>query len=285
MENKINGETKILGVIGDPIEHSRSPQIHNTICKHLNLNYAYLPFRITLDNLEDAVKGFKAIDLQGFNVTLPHKKNIIPYLDEVSEEALLIGAVNTVKNINGKLYGYNTDGYGFIKSLKMECVSVTEKNIVVLGAGGAAQGICIKMALEGAKSITILNRTVEKAEKICHIINDNIKQIAQSDEFNDEKFKEYMEVADILIHTTPVGMYPDVLKSPVNDLSFLDKSVVVCDLIYNPTKTVFLQKAEEVGCKTINGWGMLIYQAIRAFEIWTDVQVENDVIEIVKGQV
>ncbi len=285
MKNNINGKTKILGVIGDPIEHSRSPQIHNTICTYLNLNYAYIPFQITLDNLEDAVKGFKAVDLKGFNVTLPHKKNIIPYLDEVSEEALLIGAVNTVKNIDGRLYGYNTDGYGFIKSLEIEGVSVKEKNIVVLGAGGAAQGICIKMALEGAKSITILNRTVEKAEKICNIINDNIKEIARSDKFNDESLKQYMINADILIHTTPVGMYPHNEECPVSDLSFLDKRVVVCDLIYNPTKTTFLEKAEEMGCKTINGWGMLIYQAVRAFEIWTDIQVDNDVIEIVKGQV
>jgi shikimate dehydrogenase len=280
MEVQINGHTKILGVIGDPIEHSLSPRIHNTLCKHLDLNYVYVPFRVTPDHLQDAVKGFKAVGITGFNVTIPHKKNIIRYLDEVSKEALLMGAVNTVKNIDGRLYGYNTDGDGFVKSLKSQGVYIKDKNIVMIGAGGSARGIAVKLAMEGARSIIILNRTLEKAQDISSMINNNIHNISQSDLFTNHNLICYAESCDILINTTPIGMYPDTNACPVEDLSFLNPGTVACDLIYNPEKTVFLSKAEEAGCKTVNGWGMLIFQAVSAFEIWTGVKVSGDLIKI-----
>src|SRR5690554_3078659 len=146
MEKSINGKTKVLAVIGDPIEHSLSPKIHNTLCQKLNLNYVYVPFRVEPAYLEDAVRGFKAAGLSGFNVTIPHKQNIIKYLDEVDLEAQLMGAVNTVKIINGRLIGFNTDGIGFIRSLQRNGIEVNGKNIMILGAGGAARGIAIKMA-------------------------------------------------------------------------------------------------------------------------------------------
>lgn len=278
MENQINGHTKILGVIGDPIEHSHSPSIHNTICKHLGLNYIYVPFRVLPEHLEDAVKGFKAIEITGFNITIPHKKNIIKYLDKVSEEALLMGAVNTVKNVNGKFCGYNTDGRGFIKSLQQYGVNVNGKNIVVIGAGGASRGICVKMAMEQAKSITILNRTVEKAERICEVINHNVQSIARCDVLTEETIKKYGRKCDILIHTTPVGMYPNVDECPISDFNFLNSGTVVCDLIYNPPQTVLLRKAEKSGCQAVNGWGMLVFQAVDAFEIWTGAKVGKSTI-------
>ncbi|MDK2800096.1 MAG: shikimate dehydrogenase [Clostridiales bacterium] len=280
MEKLINGYTKILGIIGDPIEHSLSPGIHNTLCKYLNLNYVYIPFKVSSEQLENAVKGLKALGVMGFNVTIPHKKNIIQYLDEVSKEALLMGAVNTVKNVDGKLYGYNTDGQGFVKSLKNEGVAIEGKNILVIGAGGAARGITVSLALEGVQSITILNRTAQKAKAICTMINENVKNISRSDSLNYENFNRYIEDCDILINTTSIGMHPDIHACPIENLTSLKSSTVVCDLIYNPSKTAFLANAEKKGCKIINGWGMLVFQAINAFEIWMDIKINDNLTNI-----
>ncbi len=279
MHTGVNGTTKILGVIGDPIKHSLSPQIHNTIIRSLNLNYVYVPFWINEEDLEDAFKGFKAIKISGFNITIPHKKSAIKFLDEVSQEALLMGAVNTVKNIDGKLYGYNTDGDGFIRSLRQQGLDVKDKNVVVLGAGGSARGICVKMAMEEANSITILNRTYEKAEEICNIINENIKSIAKCDILEETSLKRHMGNCDLLINTTPIGMYPHEEDNPVETLDFINPTAVVCDLIYNPSTTKLLRVAEERGLKTINGWGMLVFQAVNAFEIWTGVKVDKLVVD------
>ncbi len=278
MVNTIRGDTKVLGVIGNPIEHSFSPQIHNTICKCLKLPYTYVPFHVMEENLQDAIKGLCALSVQGFNVTIPHKNSIMQYLNGVSEEARLIGAVNTVKNVAGKLYGYNTDGNGFIRSLKKYNVDVKGKNILILGAGGAARAVAVKMAIEQAKCITILNRTVDKAKEICEVINTHIVDIANSDVFSSENVSRYGQRVDIIVHTTPIGMYPNIEANPVEQLAFLKEDIVVCDLIYNPPKTVLLKETEKSGCLSINGWGMLIYQAVNAFEIWTGEKVSNDVI-------
>jgi len=280
MIHSINGKTKVLAVIGNPIEHSLSPQIHNTLCKELGLNYVYVPFKVETAFLEEAVKGFKAAGMLGFNVTIPHKQNIMPYLDEITPEAELMEAVNTVKISEGRLIGYNTDGIGFIRSLKANDVDVKEKKVVIIGAGGASRGIAVKMALEGAAEIIILNRTLEKAQEISHVINSKIKKIAKADHMNQEILFHYANNCDIFINTTPIGMYPHENDCPIEDMNFLTENTVVCDLIYNPKKTVFLKKAEEKGCKIINGWGMLLYQAIEAFEIWTGITVNKGIIDL-----
>ena len=280
MTEQINGKTKIFSVIGNPIEHSLSPQIHNTIYKYMNLNYSYVPFHVEPQNLKTAVNGMRALGVKGFNVTIPYKEKIIPYLDEISEEAALIGAVNTVKNINGKLFGHTTDGEGFIKSINALNVDIKDKNILVIGAGGSSRSISVKMAMEGASSIIILNRTVEKARAICKIINNNIKNISGSDLLNQNKFNFYAKQSDIIINTTPIGMYPKNEGCPINDFKYIKPDTVVCDLIYNPEMTQFLMKANEIGCKTINGWGMLIFQALLAFDIWTDFIADDNLVNI-----
>lgn len=281
MTEKINGKTKVLAVIGDPIEHSLSPEIHNTLCRHLNLNYVYVPFKVSAANLEDAIKGFKAAGIAGFNVTIPHKNSVIRWLDDISLEAKLMGAVNTVKLTAGRLEGFNTDGTGFIRSLKSENIEVKGKKIVILGAGGAARGIAIKMAMEGASDIIIINRSTEKAQEISRIINQNINKVAKADSYH--SLHDHGKNCDILINTTPLGMSPNENSCPVEDLCFLSESTIVCDLIYNPRKTIFLRKAEEKGCKTVNGLGMLIYQAVEAFEIWTGIKVKNELISILQN--
>ncbi len=278
MFGNINGRTKILGLVGDPIEHTFSPSIHNKLCDKLNLNYIYIPFNIKSSKLSQAIEGFRAINLYGFNVTIPHKENIIPFIDKVSNEALLMGAVNTVKNIGGQLHGYNTDGYGFCQSLYYNNVSIKNKNIIILGAGGSARALSIKLAIEGAKSILILNRTPEKAKDISNIINDKIKNIASYGLLDNDSPRKYIKECDILINSTSMGMEPHVNLSPISDFNFLNSKTIVCDLIYNPNKTLFLSKAEKMGCKIINGWGMLIFQAIKSFEIWTEQKVSNKLI-------
>ena len=284
MVNITKGDTKILGVIGNPIEHSFSPQIHNTICKHLKLNYTYVPFNVKEKDLEYAVKGLSALSVEGFNVTIPHKNSIMKYLDKISDDALLIGAVNTVKNVDNKWYGYNTDGDGFIRSLSAYDVDVKGKKVVILGAGGAAKAVAVKIAMQGAASIIILNRTLDKAKEICSVINKNVADIASIDMLNAENIKIYGEIADIIIHTTPIGMYPNNEQTLVQQFDFIRKDTVVCDLIYNPAKTVLLKKAQQAGCKVINGWGMLIYQAVNAFEIWTGKKASHDVIALLTKQ-
>jgi|LSQX01.3.fsa_nt_gb shikimate dehydrogenase len=285
MTKKINGKTEIFSVIGNPIEHSLSPQIHNTIYEYMNLNYNYVPFKVDSAELKTAIQGIKSLGIKGFNVTIPHKQKIIPYLDKVSEEAMLVGSVNTVKTTDGKLCGYTTDGEGFIKSLNRNNVNIKGKKVLVIGAGGSSRSISIRMAAEEIRSIIILNRTTEKAKAICDIINKNIKPIAIADVFNDTKFNIYSEEADIIVNTTPVGMYPNNEKCPIDSFISLRPDTVVCDLIYNPRVTQFLSKAENKGCKTINGWGMLIFQAIAAFEIWTNKKVDDKLIEILYNRI
>lgn len=271
----ISGKTKIMGIIGNPVEHSISPYLHNTISREVGFDAVYVPFPVC-DSLENAVKGLKAINAVGFNVTIPYKKDVMKFLDENSKEALLMGAVNTVKNIEGRLYGYNTDAEGFSRSFREETGdSFRGKRVFIIGAGGATRAIAVKIAIEGAEKIYIANRTVSKAAEIADIINGNIKDIASSVDM-DKKASEVFHDSSIIINTTSVGMWPHVEKSPLTDeYTFLNDQIVY-DAIYNPCKTKLLLSAEEAGCKTVNGLGMLFYQGVNAYEIWTGLKLEEE---------
>lgn len=274
----ITGKTRLLGVIGNPIEHSISPQLHNTISMYLNEDLAYVPFRVEKNNLESAVRGLKSLNFVGFNVTIPYKSDIIKYIDVNTREALLIGAVNTVKNINGKLYGYNTDAEGFYKSFTREAgTDFKDKKVALIGAGGAARAIAVKIALQGASKIYILNRTISKAANIAEVVNNNIKCVAEYYQF-DKYSENILKQCDVIINTTSLGMYPDVDISPVEDTFQFSSHQIVYDVIYNPSRTKFLFAAENRGCKTINGFGMLIYQGIYAYEIWTGLKLPDDLV-------
>lgn len=280
MNNLITSKTKLISLLGHPVMHSLSPQIHNTAFQCLNLNYVYLVFDIIQEDLEVVVTGMKAIGARGFNVTMPYKKDIIPYLNEISNEARLIGTVNTVVNQGGHLIGYNTDGKGYIQSLAEEGVSIINKCIVIIGAGGAASSIAIQTALEGANEIIILNRTLEKAENIIDIIRKNIFSCkAEAEELNDKNLKKAMGKSDILINCTSIGMYPNEDKSIIGDESIMPPDLVVSDLIYKPYKTKLLKLAEKRGCKCINGLGMLLWQGAFAFKLWTGKEMPVDFIK------
>lgn len=280
IETRVTGKTEIIGIIGNPIEHTVSPQLHNTISRSRGIDAVYVPFKVDKSSLKFAVEGLRALNIKGFNVTVPFKNDIISFLDEVSEEAKLIGAVNTVKNVDGRLYGYNTDAEGFSRSLKEEAgVGFKGKKVVLIGAGGAARAVGIKAALDGAKSIVIINRTVPKAEEIADVINSNISNNAYCCSLDGKGMQKEFEEGDIIVNTTSVGMYPHVDVSPVKSTEGFSDRQLVCDIIYNPPTTEFLKSASQKGSKVLNGLGMLFFQGIHAYEIWMDVKLSGEEID------
>ncbi|HIP17579.1 MAG TPA: shikimate dehydrogenase [Methanothermococcus okinawensis] len=269
----IDSKTKLLGLIGHPVEHSLSPIMHNEALRDKDLNYVYLAFDVHPNNLKYVVNGAKALGtFSGFNVTVPHKIEIIKYLDEIDREAQLIGAVNTVKINDNRAIGYNTDGLGVRMSLEEEIGRVMGKNILVIGAGGAARAVSFELAKNN--SITIVNRTVENAKTLAADISKKLNKNVCYGGLNID-----IEDYDILIHTTPVGMYPNINTKPLIDVNKINKDMVVMDLIYNPRETVLLKESRKRGAKTINGLGMLIYQGAIAFEIWTGVKPDVNVMK------
>jgi shikimate dehydrogenase len=268
---KITGHTKIIGVIGDPIEHSRSPQMHNAVIQELGLDYVYVPFHVTADQLLSAVNGFKALNVAGINVTLPHKKAVLPLMDEISKEAQLIGAVNTMVFRDGKVEGYNTDARGFIASLYEEGIdSVKGMNVVLLGAGGAAQAVVTGLAIEEVPRITIANRTLENAIKLADEMSrkTGIQMIGLS--LTDNLLPKLASECDLLVSTITAGMDPNI-ELCIN-LDWLNKNCIVCDIVYTPPETNLLKEAKDKGLKTVGGMGMLVHQGAISFQQWTGIQ-------------
>lgn len=267
--------TEILGIIGYPISHTLSPLMHNTAIKELGLDYIYLPFEVKKENIALAIGGLKGLGIGGINVTIPHKESVIPYLDTLDDSAGLIGAVNTIKLEDGSLKGYNTDGLGFLKSLKTDAQEeAKEKNIIIMGAGGAARAIAIQMALEEAKSITIANRTVERGMELAEHINAKCKVKAIS--LNDSSLIEYFRRADIIINTTSVGMKDS--DTPLFPYDYISDRHLVCDIVYKPIETKLLKEASARGAKFLNGLGMLVYQGSLSFKIWTGHEMPVEIV-------
>lgn len=274
----VTGKTKVIGIFGFPIEHSLSPVMHNRAFDFLGLDYSYVPFLIAGEKLEQAVEGIRAMNLVGVNVTIPHKSAVIPFLDEVSPEAKALGAVNVIVNHDGFLKGYNTDGPGFYKSMVDEAGTKAKgKKVVILGAGGAARGVAFELASQGAASITVLNRNLQKAADLVEDLRNTYPDcLTESLDSGEDVLGRVIPSADILINSTPVGMYPHHNEpSPVNS-ELIRPGLVVCDFIYNPLETVLLKEARERGAITLSGLGMLLYQGVLAFKLWTgqDAPVE-----------
>jgi len=268
-DKEISGETKICALIGDPVEHTMSPAMHNAAYRKLGLDYIYIPFRVKPEQLVPAVDGLRALNVSGFNVTIPHKVSIIPMLDGLDPLAEKIGAVNTVVNNDGELRGYNTDADGFIRALLERGVEPGGKNIVVLGAGGASRAITYNLAERGAH-LTILNRQLELdwAEDIAELIKEDFGRAVRVLELRDEYLAEALERADILVNATSVGMSPAGDESPV-PAGLLKDSLIVFDIVYNPMTTRLLREAKAAGARTIGGIDMLAWQGALAFEKWT----------------
>ncbi|NLJ99463.1 MAG: shikimate dehydrogenase [Tissierellia bacterium] len=265
---KITWNTDIYCLIGHPISKTLSPIIHNSFYKLINANNIYLTFDVEKRDLETIINSFKILNIKGFNVTLPHKISIIKYLDDISEEAKIIGAINTVKNKNGKLIGHNTDGIGFLKSLELEGIDIKDRNILILGSGGAANAISVSVSMAGAKKIFISNRTLAKAEKLTKRIKKQFPEIAI--EYGDLELKNVPKnEIDMVINCTSVGMYPKIHEAPIEFQGF-SKNLIVYDLIYKPRKTKLIKMAQRRGYRTVGGLSMLINQALCSQNIWIE---------------
>ena len=273
MKTKINSKTNLYAVIGDPIQHSLSPIIHNTFFNKRDMDKVYISLLVTKDDLKNQLNLLRN-NFKGFNVTIPHKETIIAYLDEVDSLALEYGAVNTVKVIKDKLIGYNTDGIGFLKSLQSINVSLKNKNVLLLGSGGAGRMAAFEIVKSDGK-LTIATRNINKGKLLkddilkSYNVNINIVQIEEID-----------LSFDIIVNSTPLGMYPNIDECPVSE-KILQGAELIYDMIYNPYETKLLYLGKKSGSKTINGLPMLVYQGLKSMEIWTGQQanpVEEDYI-------
>jgi len=265
----ITGKTNVTGIIGNPVEHSLSPLMHNAAFKYLGLDYIYVPFLVAEDALEDAIMGSKSLNIKGLNVTIPHKTEVIRYLDSVDKIAELIGAVNTIKFDGNQAKGFNTDGIGAVKAIE-EVSGVKNKKVIILGAGGAARAIAFQILLEGAGSLVIANRTPENALNLQKDIIEKLNLDVKTVDFGKGLESELLN-ADILINTTPIGMYPHTDDEPPVRSQMMHENLIVNDIVYNPLKTGLLREAEKCGAKTVSGIKMLIYQGVEAFKIWTGI--------------
>lgn len=254
------------------MDHSASPLIFNHYFQRLNLNYRYDPYPVSLESLPEFIEKVKSFPIVGLNVTIPYKEEIIPYLDELDQEARKIGSVNVVHNVKGKLKGYNTDFLGFRRVL-LNHLPLGIKTAVALGAGGAARSVIYSLHISGAEKIVFFSRKKSKLERIL----DNFSFISnlQGYLWQDERIKEKAKKADLIINATPVGMFPHEDDSPL-DINFsVKKNLIAFDLIYNPAETKFLAEAKKKGIFTENGLRMLIYQALESYKIWQNFQVNE----------
>ena len=273
MEKRITGHTELIGLMAYPIRHSSSPAMQNEAFATLGLDYAYLAFEVDNDTLEDAVKGLKALKLEGSNVSMPNKTVVHKYLDELSPAAKLCGAVNTIVNNDGILVGHITDGIGYMQSLKEEGIDVIGKKMTIVGAGGAATAIEIQAALDGVKEISIFNirdKFWENAIETVEKINKNTSCKATLYDLADlDKLKEEIADSYLFANATGMGMKPLEGQTYIPDKSFFRPDLIVTDVVYSPKETEMLRMAKEVGCKTMNGMGMMLFQGSAAFELWT----------------
>ncbi|SHI63017.1 shikimate dehydrogenase [Pseudobutyrivibrio xylanivorans] len=281
MAERITGHTELIGLMAYPIRHSSSPAMHNEAFAYLGLDYAYLAFEVDNSTLEDAVKGIRALKLVGSNVSMPNKTVVGKYLDKLSPAAELCGAVNTITNENGVLTGHITDGIGYMQSLKDYDIDVIGKKMTIVGCGGAGTAIQIQAALDGVKELSIFNikdAFWDKAQETVDKINDRTDCKATLYDLADKDALR-REIADsyLLANATGMGMKPLEGQTWLPDTSYLRPDLIVTDTVYAPAKTKFLEMAEEVGCKKMNGLGMMLFQGAAGFKLWTgqDMPIEH----------
>lgn len=263
----VNGETTLLGLIGWPVGHSLSPVMHNTALYLLGLNYIYVPMPVEPGRLAQAIQGLRALHCGGFNVTIPHKVAVMPFLDQLDDTAQAVGAVNTVVMRQGRLIGYNTDGAGFIRALAAAGIKVSGKRAVLLGAGGAARSILYALLVHGATA-TVAARQPVKAQAMVHSLGAAARKVVVCS-WDDAACVAALSHCDLCINCTPIGMAPHVDAMPPVNLTVLPRQAVVCDVVYNPPVTALLAEAARLGYRTVPGTGMLVQQGVLAFELWT----------------
>lgn len=280
MAERITGHTELIGLMAYPIRHSSSPAIHNEAFAYLGLDYAYLAFEVDNSALEDAIKGMRALKMPGANLSMPNKAAVIPYLDNLSPAARLCGAVNTIVNKDGILTGHITDGMGYMEALKDGGIDVIGKKMTIAGSGGAATAIQIQAALDGVKEISIFNirdKFWENAQETVNKIMENTNCKAALYDLADlDKLKEEMEDSYLFANATGMGMKPREGQTYIPNKSFFRPDLIVTDVVYSPAETAMLKMAREAGCRTMNGMGMLLFQAAEAFRLWTGKEMPID---------
>ncbi|MCI9174128.1 MAG: shikimate dehydrogenase [Lachnospiraceae bacterium] len=273
MAERITGHTELIGLMAYPIRHSSSPAMHNEAFAYLGLDYAYLAFEVDNDTLEDAVKGLRALKMVGSNVSMPNKTVVHKYLDKLSPAAELCGAVNTIVNENGVLTGHITDGIGYMKSLKDNNIDVIGKKMTIVGSGGAATAIEVQAALDGVAEMSIFNikdKFWDNAQETVNKISERTScKVALYDLADLDKLKEEIADSYLFANATGMGMKPLEGQTYIPDKSFFRPDLIVTDVVYSPRETAMLKMAKEVGCKTMNGMGMMLFQGAAAFEMWT----------------
>lgn len=280
---KINGYTRTCGVMGNPVEHTMSPAIHNTLAEETGENLVYVPLRVPKGHVGEAVKGAFALNLLGVNVTVPYKSEVIPFLKEIDPLAETIGAVNTLVRVEGGFRGYNTDMPGLYRAMCEDGVAVEGEKVLILGAGGVARAVAILAAEKGADSIIILNRTLEKARKIAEEVNGLAgKQLASA-----RKLGAYASLPGdgyLAIQATNVGMFPKTEEAVIEEGAFYEKIHTGYDLIFNPAETRFMSLVKSSGGRAFGGLKMLLYQGIIAYELWTGAEVGSVLAEKAYGE-
>ncbi len=273
--NEKRYRAELVGVFGDPVDGNPTGVVEEAGFAAAKLNYRYITCKVGRGKIEDAIRGMRAMHMRGVNLTMPHKVDVLPYLDEMTPAARIIGAVNTIVNRSGKLLGENTDGKGFVKSLKDEGIDLRGKIVCLLGAGGAARSIGVECALNGAERIIIINRNCDRGTALRDVIANNTDAQAEYIPWNGTA--AIPNQTDILVNATCVGLHPDVNDCPDIDYEAIRKDMIVCDVVFNPAMPVFLQKAQLRGARVITGLGMLVNQAALNFEIWTDVKAPREI--------
>lgn len=280
----INGYTRTCGLLGNPVEHTVSPVIHNTLADATGENLTYVPFHVPTGYIGDAVKGAYALNLLGLNVTVPYKSEVIPYLQEIDALAERIGAVNTLVRTEGGFKGYNTDMPGLYRAMCEDGVRIEGEKVLILGAGGVARAVAMLLAEKGAAEVILLNRTVEKAQLVADEVNALVgKEFAHAMPL--EAYEELPEGERYLaIQATSVGMYPRVEDAVITDEAFYRRIHTGYDLIFNPSCTRFMELVQQQGGKAYGGLKMLLYQGVIAYELWTGQRIEDSLAEHVYGQ-
>lgn len=263
----ISGKTRVCGVIGDPIEHSLSPTIHNAAFANLKLNFVFLAFQVRTSDLENAMQGMRGLKIHGLNVTMPHKNAVITYLDEKDPTVQFLGSANTILNKKGILKGFNTDGVGALKALQENGTELSNKKVLLLGAGGAAKAIAFSLAQEVGE-LVILNRAAEKAKKLTKALRKISNKEVVGGALHPNAIAAHLRNSDILINATSVGMHPENNESIIASQG-LRSDLTVMDIVYNPIETRLLKDAKAAGAKVVSGLEMLIYQGAASFKIWT----------------